>query len=293
MADDEESFGSDDDLHHSSDPSSEEEEEDREVLPRILPRILPRRGPLRGANGWRTSSLNGAAPAADGCASSAAPRTDSEQPEVSPHAHRGAFRSPRRRGRSEDSRSHYKREIEWVKEGAKEDLINQEFDGHSLHHPEVQSEWSSFIQSAASVSKEMQSVPERNTLDGMHLYYRFFVTQETGGGRSLSRARTEGLRQRGRWRPGQCRRVAHVRPHDILASPIPGERNNNKGATRRTQRSLRFQRSQKTNGVVRSIDRANRSLPKGGPIGLPYTPASKHPTYNYLLYSRPSSSNQS
>ena len=159
MADDEESFGSDDDLHHSSDPSSEEEDEDREVLPRILPRILPRRGPLRGANGWRTSSLNGAAPAADGCASSAAPRTDSEQPEVSPHAHRGAFRSPRRRGRSEDSRSHYKREIEWVKEGAKEDLINQEFDGHSLHHPEVQSEWSSFIQSAASVSKEMQSAP--------------------------------------------------------------------------------------------------------------------------------------
>jgi len=148
MADDEESFGSDDDLssdHHSSDPSSEEEHECK--------------GPLRGANGWRTSSLNGAAPAADGCASSAAPRTDSEQPEVSPHAHRGAFRSPRRRGRSEDSRSHYKREIEWVKEGAKEDLINQEFDGHSLHHPEVQIEWSSFIQSAASVSKEMQSAP--------------------------------------------------------------------------------------------------------------------------------------
>lgn len=46
-----------------------------------------------------------------------------------------------------------------MKEGAKEDLINQEFDGHSLHHPEVQSEWSSFIQSAASVSKEMQSAP--------------------------------------------------------------------------------------------------------------------------------------
>ena len=62
MADDEESFGSDDDLHHSSDPSSEEEDEDREVLPRIL----PRRGPLRGANGWRTSSLNGAAPVRTG-----------------------------------------------------------------------------------------------------------------------------------------------------------------------------------------------------------------------------------
>ena len=75
------------------------------------------------------------------------------------------FRSPRRRGRSEDSRSHYKREIEWVKEGAKEDLINQEFDGHSLHHPEVQSEWSSFIQSAASVSKEMQSASKKHVLN--------------------------------------------------------------------------------------------------------------------------------
>jgi hypothetical protein len=153
MADDEESFGSDDDLRHSS--SSEEEEAHCEVL-------LPRSGSLRRANG-RCSSLNGAAPAADGCASSAAPRTDSEQPEVSPHAHRGAFHPPRRRGRSEDSRSHYKRDIEWVKEGAQEDLINQEFDGHSLHHPEVQSEWSTFIQSAASVSKEKmtksQSVP--------------------------------------------------------------------------------------------------------------------------------------
>ena len=127
MVDDEDSFGSDDDLRHSSDPSSEDEDEDGDVL--------QRNGSLRGANGLR-SSLNGAAPAAVGCASSAAPRTDSEQPEVSPHAHRGAFRSPRRRGRSEDSRSHYKREIEWVKEGAKEDLINQEFDGHSLHHPE-------------------------------------------------------------------------------------------------------------------------------------------------------------
>jgi len=79
--------------------------------------------------------------------------------EVSPHAHRGAFRPPRRRGCSKDSRSHYKRDIKWVKEGAQEDLINQEFDGHSLHHPEVQSEWSTFIQSAASVSKEMQSAP--------------------------------------------------------------------------------------------------------------------------------------
>jgi hypothetical protein len=148
MADDEESFGSDDDLRSSS---SEEEEAHGEVLP-------PRSGSLHRANG-KCSSLDGAAPAADGCASSAAPRTDSEQPEVSPHAHRGAFRSPRRRGRSEDSRSHYKREIEWVKEGAKEDLINQEFDRHSLHHPDVQSEWSSFIQSAASVSKEMQSAP--------------------------------------------------------------------------------------------------------------------------------------
>jgi hypothetical protein len=148
MADDEESFGSDDDLHSSS---SEEEEAHGEVL-------LPRSGSLHRANG-RCSSLNGAAPAADGCASSAAPRTDSEQPEVSPHAHRGAFRPPRRRGCSKDSRSHYKRDIKWVKEGAQEDLINQEFDGHSLHHPEVQSEWSTFIQSAASVSKEMQSAP--------------------------------------------------------------------------------------------------------------------------------------
>ena len=95
----------------------------------------------------------------DECDSSAAQRADSEPQEVSPHAHRGAERPPRRRRHSEDSRSHHKREIDWVKEGAKEDLINQDFDCHSLHHSEVQSEWSGFIQSAVSASKETQSAP--------------------------------------------------------------------------------------------------------------------------------------
>jgi len=50
------------------------------------------------------------------------------------------------------------REIEWVKDGVQEDLINQDFDC-SLHHSEVQREWSSFIQSAVHASKETQSAP--------------------------------------------------------------------------------------------------------------------------------------
>ena len=141
-------FGSDDSIR--SDSCSDSEDEEGEV-------VVARKGLLRGAH---ESRLDGAAPlppAADGCASSAAPQSHSKPKDISPHAHRGAHRPPRHRGISEDSRSHYKREIEWVEEGAKEDLINQEFDCHSLHHPEVQSDWSSFIQDAANDSKEKKS----------------------------------------------------------------------------------------------------------------------------------------
>jgi hypothetical protein len=104
----------------------------------------------------------------DQCASPAAQRADSEpQDEVSPHAHRGAELPPRRWRSSEDSRSRHKREIDWVKEGAKEELINQDFDCHSLHHSDVQSEWSGFIQSAVSASKEMQSAPVAPAASGI------------------------------------------------------------------------------------------------------------------------------
>ena len=156
---DDDDFGSDDDLHSLGSFSENEDEEGE---------IVARTGPFRGAN---ESRLNGAAaaaaPAPDGCASSAANQAHSKPQDVSPHAHRGALRPPRQRRRSEDSRSHYKREIEWVKEGAKEDLINQEFDGHSLHHPEVHGDWSSFIQQAASASKEMQSAPVAPAASGI------------------------------------------------------------------------------------------------------------------------------
>ena len=93
----------------------------------------------------------------------AAQRPGSEPQEVSPHAHRGAERLPRHRSRSKDSRSPRVREIEWVKDGVQEDLINQDFEC-SLHHSEVQREWSSFIQSAVNASKETQSAPVVNPL---------------------------------------------------------------------------------------------------------------------------------
>jgi hypothetical protein len=143
--------GSDDDIH-PWDSASEFEGEDEH-------------GEDFHERGRPRSSLHAdAAPAAaDGCASSAAQRPGSEPQEVSPHAHRGAERLPRHRSRSKDSRSPRVREIEWVKDGVQEDLINQDFEC-SLHHSEVQREWSSFIQSAVNASKETQSAPVVNPL---------------------------------------------------------------------------------------------------------------------------------
>ena len=139
-------YGSDDDLGslHSSDfDDFEEDEEGFDASQRQC-----------GANP-SSSTPSAFVRCAPAIGSTSASRTATVPKAVSPHVHRGAHR-PRGLRCLKDS-------LKWVKEGVKEDLVNQEFDPQSLHHPEVLSEWTSFIQSAASGSKEKQSAIELRT----------------------------------------------------------------------------------------------------------------------------------